>query len=353
MRKETMSSHERWEAVLQHKKPDRLPMDYRATDEATQKFKVFTGIDDFEEIIKLFHIDMPVKLVPDYTGPGFGDDGDVFGCRYANIPYDGGLYRECIYHPLEKYRTKTDIESDYRWPSPDWWDYSNLWRQIRGKEGRPVHGGGSEPFLIYCKLRGLEQGMMDLMLNPEMVHYCLDKLYGLAYEDTRRIYEAMPGKVLITFVAEDMGSQEDLLFSLNHIQEYFFPRMKRMMELVHQAGAYVFTHSDGAVRSLIPHLIEIGMDVLDPVQWRSKGMDRTALMQDFGDKILFHGGIDNQETLPFGTEEDVREEVMKNIEIFGKRGGYIIGPCHNIQAVSPAENIAAIYETAYEYGWMD
>ncbi len=192
---------------------------------------------------------------------------------------------------------------------------------------------------------------MDLALRPEMVHACLDRLFDLAYKRTERIYDQIPGQVVISYVAEDLGSQESLLFSLDTIREFFLPRMKRMMDLVHDAGAYVFTHSDGAVRDVIPDFIQMGTDVLNPVQWRCAGMERAALKRDFGDRLCFHGGMDNQETLPFAGVEEVRAEVLDNLRILGAGGGYILAPCHNIQAVSPPENIVAMYETAYENGW--
>ena len=126
--------------------------------------------------------------------------------------------------------------------------------------------------------------------------------------------------------------------------------MKRMMELVHQAGAYVFHHSDGAIRKIIPDLIEAGIDVLNPIQWRSEGMDRAELKRDFGDLVVFHGAVDNQRTLAFGSVEEVQEEVRYNIQVLGQGGGYILAPCHNIQAVSPPENVVAMYDTGYEVG---
>jgi uroporphyrinogen decarboxylase len=126
--------------------------------------------------------------------------------------------------------------------------------------------------------------------------------------------------------------------------------MRRMIQLAHEAGVYVFTHSDGAIRKIIPELIEIGIDLLNPIQWRCKGMERDGLKRDFGDRLIFHGGVDNQQTLPFGTVDDVRREVIDNMEIMGRGGGYILAPCHNIQSVSPVENIIAMYETGYEYG---
>jgi uroporphyrinogen decarboxylase len=192
---------------------------------------------------------------------------------------------------------------------------------------------------------------VDLVLNPEMVHYCLDVLYGLAYTNSQRLYETLPGRITHSYVAEDMGSQEDLIFSPQQVREFFLPWMKRMIGLAREAGAAVFHHSDGAIRKIIPDMIDAGIEVLNPIQWRCKGMDREGLKRDFGGKLIFHGGVDNQQTLAFGTVEDVRSEVIENLRILGAGGGYILAPCHNIQAVSPPENVVTMYETAYEYSW--
>lgn len=347
-----MTPKERWLAVLKRQKPDRIPMDYWSTAEATEKLMEYLGVNTQEALFKRLHIDKPVGVGPKYIGPPIPENSDLFGCHYKNMNYGTGVYRECIYHPLAEYKTVEEIKKNYRWPSPDWYDYSEIPKQIESKESFPIRGGGSEPFLTYKHLRGQEQAFMDLILNPEMVHYCLDKLFGLCYENTRRIYEAIPGKVMITYVAEDLGSQEALMYSPQQIHDFFIPRMKRMMDLAHSAGAFVFHHSDGAVRKIIPDMITAGIDVLNPIQWRCKGMEREGLKKDFGDKLIFHGGVDNQRTLPFGSVEEVKKEVIENIRILGKDGGYILAPCHNIQAVSPPENIVALYETGYEYGWV-
>jgi uroporphyrinogen decarboxylase len=97
-------------------------------------------------------------------------------------------------------------------------------------------------------------------------------------------------------------------------------------------------------------MIGAGIDVLNPIQWRCRGMDREELKRDFGAEVILHGGVDNQYTLAFGSVEEVREEVMFNVRVLGEGGGYILAPCHNIQAVSPPENVVAMYETGYEYG---
>ena len=179
--------------------------------------------------------------------------------------------------------------------------------------------------------------MVDLVENPEIVHYCLGKLFDLAYTNTLRIYEAIPGRVDISYVAEDIGGQDDLMFSPRHIRRFLFPGMKRMIDLVHSAGAYVFHHNDGNVTRILPDLIGPGIDVLNPIQWRCQGMEREGLKRDFGGRLVFHGGVDNQYTLPFGTVAEVRQEVRDNLRILGAGGGYILAPCHNIQPITPVE----------------
>ena len=349
--KESMTPKERWLAVLHREKPDRIPMDYWGTEEATRKLLRHLGCATLDEAAERLHIDRPLSVGPQYVGPPVQPGMDIYGCRHRNVDYGTGVYSEVIHYPLAEYDTVEEVEEHYTWPSPDWFDYSGIARQLEGNEHRPVRGGGSEPFLQYTHLRGMEQAYMDLTLHPELVHYCLDKLFDLAYENTRRIYEQIPGRVTFSYVAEDLGSQENLLFSMAHIREFLLPRMQRMMDPVHQGGGMVFTHSDGAIRAVIPALIEIGMDVLNPVQWRCAGMEREGLKRDFGDTIVFHGAMDNQQTLAFGSVDDVAEEVRANIDILGAGGGYIIAPCHNVQAVSPPENVVALYETGYREGW--
>jgi uroporphyrinogen decarboxylase len=345
-----MTPKERWLAVLNRRKPDRIPTDYWSTEEAKEKLQRFLRCDDEDSLYQILHIDKKIVVEPEYLGPRIPEDADVFGCRFRHMSYGSGVYRECCFHPLAQYETVEEIKKDYRWPSPDWYGYCGLKEKLADLEEYPVQGGGSEPFLIYANLRGHEQALIDLIENPEMIHYCLDMLYGLAYTNTQRLYESLPGKITYSFVAEDMGSQEDLIFSPAQIRDYFLPWMRKMIELAHQAGVYVFHHSDGAVRKIIPDMIEAGINVLNPIQWRCKGMDREGLKRDFGDSLIFHGGVDNQNTLPFGTVEDVRAEVIDNITILGEGGGYILAPCHNIQTVSPPENVVAMYQTAYEYG---
>ncbi|RLE04930.1 MAG: uroporphyrinogen-III decarboxylase-like protein [Candidatus Aminicenantes bacterium] len=371
MRKETMSPRERWLSVINRQKPDRVPMDYWGTDEVTMNLMKHLGCQTKRETLERLHIDFVVRIDPlyylgpslpasfddariviDYIGPPLSPGFDVFGRRYEKIAFHTGVYEECVNNPLANFNSIEEIERNYTWPSPDWWDFKSLPEQIKNFKLYPIQGGGSEPFLIYKDLRGQEQAFVDLIENPEMVHYCLDKLFDLAYEITRRILEAIPEDIMLTYVAEDMGAQNDLMFSPAQIREFLIPGMKRIIDLSHQAGAFVFHHNDGSIRKIIPDMIEAGIDILNPIQWRCAGMDREELKRDFGEKIIFHGGVDNQYTLPFGTIKEVQKEVEDNLRILGEGGGYILSPCHNIQPITPVENIIALYETGYNLGWQ-
>jgi len=352
MPRETMTPKERWLATLKRAKPDRIPMDYWATLEVDQKLMRHFGCDDIWDVYKRLHIDRPVIVAPAYVGPPRAEGANDFGVIYRKVDYGSGAYDEAAFCPLAKYSTPEEVESDYAWPQPDWYDYRSLAAQLKGKEEYPVEGPWSEPFYIYKDMRGMEQSFLDLAENPEFVTYCLDKIFQYEYQRILRTLETLPGKVTYFLVGEDFGSQDDLMYSLRHIREYFLPHMKSLMKLVHGGGAFVITHSDGAVRKVLPDLIEIGMDVLNPVQWRCKGMDREGLKRDFGDTLMFHGAMDNQHTVPFGTPDEVCRQVRENIEILGAGGGYIIAPCHNLQPITPVENILALYETGYAEGWQ-
>ena len=352
MAKETMTPRERWMAVLKGQMPDRIPMDYWATEEATLLLMKHLGCSSKREMLEKLHVDFTVRIRPRWIGLHLSEMTDEFGCLYKKIDYGSGIYEECIFHPLAPFNSVEEIEKNYTWPEPDLWDYKVIPDQIKGYEMYPVLGGHFEPFLRYKRLRGEEQSYIDLISNPEIVHYCLDRLFSLGYEDIQRIYENIPGEVMLTLVSEDMGSQNDLLFSPEHIREFLIPRMISIINLVHQAGAFAFHHNDGSINRIIPDMIEAGIDILNPIQWRCENMERQKLKDDYGDKVVFHGAMDNQHTLPYGTEQEVKEEVLDNFRILGKGGGFILAPCHNIQAITPPENILVMYETGYQYGWI-
>jgi uroporphyrinogen decarboxylase len=348
--RETLTPRERWQAVLLRQSPDRAPMDYWATEETTRNLLAHLGCG-YQEMLQRLHLDPPLRLAPRYVGPSRREEEDEWGIRYRWVSHGTGAYREAVFAPLAACQSVAEIEATYAWPKPDHWDYGCLAVLARGQECRPIRAGGSEPFLIYRRLRGERRAYLDLACQPEIAHYCLDRIFALCYERTQRIFDSIPGQVLLTSVSEDFGGQKGLLFSLEMMREFFLPGMKRMIELARQRGAYVFCHSDGAMRGALAELVEAGIQILNPIQWRLPGMDREGLKRDFGDRLIFHGGVDNQQTLPFGAPAEVRQEVADNYRILGAGGGYILAPCHYLQDITPPENIVALYQAGYELGW--
>lgn len=347
MIEDTMTPRERWKSVLERRRPDRLPMDYWATPEVTKSLMSHFGFSTLRELYERLNIDVPFKPKPTYIGPEIPENQDIYGCKYRDVIYGTGTYRECISHPFQRFNTVEEIERNYSWPHTDLYDYSSISEQAAEWWDYPIEGGGSEPFLDYKNLRGQEQAFIDLFRHPEIVHYCLDKMFEFSYQNTRKIYREIPGEVTYSYIAEDLGAQTGLLMNPGMIRFFLLPRMKRMMDLAHENGAYVFFHSDGAIKEIIPDMIETGIDILNPIQWRSSGMERETLKHDFGDKVVFHGGVDNQHTLPFGSLEDVYKEVDENFSKLGSGGGYILAPCHNIQPITPVKNIIAMYERGF------
>jgi uroporphyrinogen decarboxylase len=348
----SMTPRERWLALLTGRKPDRIPTDYWATGEVTKRLLKDLACENMDEMYDKLHIDGVRHLGAPRTESSFPGDpeADIWGVRHRSIAYETGEYSETSNHPLAEATTVGEIQA-HPWPDPEAHDWDAFRAQVENlDQRRVVRCGGYEPFLLYCQLRGMEQAMMDLLIEPDIAEAILDHLFDYHYRVNARMFELAEGKVDITYVAEDLGSQHSLLMGLEPIRRYLLPRQKRMADLARDHGIHVFYHTDGAAYDVIPDLIEVtGIEVLNPIQWRCPGMERERLVQDFGDKIAFHGAMDNQQTLPFGSVQDVRDEVMDNLRIFAP-ARWICAPCHNLQPVSPTENIVAMYETIYAEG---
>ncbi|MCL5994629.1 MAG: hypothetical protein M1546_01070, partial [Chloroflexi bacterium] len=167
----------------------------------------------------------------------------------------------------------------------------------------------------------------------------------------RRCFEVGHGFIDITHVTDDFGSQSGLLISPKTFDKFYRAPMLRAIDLAKLYGIAVFHHDDGDIRQLLPTLVDMGVDVLNPIQWRSGYWDLAKLKSEFGDRLCFHGGVDNQKTLPWGTPDDVRTEVKHLISTLASdHTGFVVAPCHNIQANTPPDNIIALYEAAHEYG---
>jgi len=197
-------------------------------------------------------------------------------------------------------------------------------------------------------MRSLEEALMDTIAEPEFLHAALDKIAWSQGEMVRRFLEAADGAVDMVFISDDLGSQTSLLMSEDSFNEYLFPRLKDWCDIIHSFGAKVFFHTDGASEPMIPRLIEAGVDVLNPIQHVCPGMDCKELNEKYGDKLIFHGAVENQKILPFGTADEVAAETKKCIEELGP-DGFLACSCHYAQADTPLENIMALIETVQQY----
>mgnify|MGYP005832731197 CR=1 FL=1 len=341
-----MTPRQRWLALLEGRWADRIPADYQATPEVTARLLADLQCPDEEALWCRLRIDRRRFVEPRWKLPHHPDDpqADMWGVRYRKVDYGSGVYDEPVYHPLTGVQSVAEVHA-HRWPDPDDFDYSVVTEAVEADDGyRPIHAGCYEPFLLYGYLRGLEQAFADLVLYPEIADAILGHLFDFYYEHHRRIFEAGRGKIDLTWVAEDLGSQTGPLMSLATYRRFLLPNQIKMADLARKYGVHVMYHTDGAARIFLPDLIDrVGIEVLNPIQWRCPGMEREALVAEFGRHIVFHGAIDNQKTLAFGTVEDVVAEVRQSARIFGN-ARWICAPCHNLQPITPTENILAMYE---------
>jgi len=347
-----MTPRERWLALLLGEKPDRIPTDYWATDEVTARLLQELRCAGKEELYTALRIDGVIDVKPVRTVEHFPADplADMWGVRRKAISYGAGSYDEFDNHPLEQVTSVEEIHA-YAWPRVEDHDFEQFARDVAAApRHRILCAGNYEPFLLYCALRGMELAMMDLKVEPEIVDAALEHIFQYHYQLNARLFEIGKNRIDITYVAEDLGGQTSLLFGIPEIRKYILPRQKKMADLARSFGVHLFYHTDGAARDIIPDLLDVtGIEILNPIQWRCPGMEREALVRDFGARVIFHGAVDNQFTLPFGTAEDVRNEVLENIRIFsGSR--WICAPCHNLQPVTPTANITTLYKTIYEHG---
>ena len=346
---EAMSSRERMLAAINLQPVDRAPLDLSVTDEVMKMLLDHFGSN--ADINSALHIDGFARADARYVGPAFPKNGNCWGMRFKRMDYGSGVYQEQSFFPLAGARSVDDLEA-YSWPQADWFDCSDLVDRIRPlHEHRAVMVGKMAPFYLHNQLRGLEQSLMDPWDDPEFTHHLLSRITDHFVALHRRIFEAAEGLIDVTQVTDDFGSQIGPMISLDAFREFYKPYLGRCTHLAKEFGIKIFHHDDGAIRTFLPDLIELGIDILNPVQWACQDMELDALKRDFGDALCFHGGIENQHILPFGTPEEVRAEVRHCIDGLSSDGtGYILCSCHNIQPGTPLENVLAMYDEAWIYG---
>jgi uroporphyrinogen decarboxylase len=224
-------------------------------------------------------------------------------------------------------------------------------KAIEGRKTHAVACGYMAPFYYHNLLRGLEQSLVDPYENPELTHEIVRRISEFFLAFHRRMFETCEGLIDVTQVTDDLGSQTGPLIGMDLYREFYAPWHAKMIALAHEFGIKVMHHDDGSCRAFIPLLIEMGIDILNPIQWKCPGMDMNELKAEYGKRLCFHGAVENQGILPFGTPEDVRAEVRHCIDALASDGtGYVLASCHALQGNTPLENVLAMYDEARKYG---
>jgi uroporphyrinogen decarboxylase len=355
-----MTPKERILAVLNRQPVDRLPVDLWHTPEIGALLRRHCGVTDDLAMYRALGLDKIVWVFMDYqtgegeragaqSGAGAEDGGSrtMWGVPLKDVQAGEAHYAEFGAAPLAGYDTPESLDNYPWWPSVDRFNYDEAVEKAQeAAQEFAVIGPWVSFFEIYCQLRGLEQSLMDLVEAPELVEAILDRVEQIQTEMMRRFF-ARAGKSLdLVFISDDIAGQKSLLMSPAHWKRHLEPRLRRWCELIHSYGLKAFYHTDGAARRLIGPILDCGVDVLNPIQHACPGMDLEELKREFGHRVIFHGGVDNQFALPRGTADDVRREVHYCLETLGAgREGFICCSCHNVQAGTPLENILAMIET--------
>lgn len=333
--------------ALRHEAPDRAPTFFRRMEapgfELTQAQRDY--IDSVVDVGEYLNMRDPEGV--ERAG---GVVYDELGVGRRNT----GLYMELVDHPLAHMEEPEELD-DYPWPDVSAeWRVGHLKRQAEGirARGKAVAvmgswGGSTGVFELSWYMRGLEEFLCDCMINLPFAERLLDIQLRLHMARWEMILGELGELADIACLGDDLGTQTGPLLSPKVYRELIKPRQRALIRCVKElTSAPVYFHSCGAVDWAIPDFIEMGVDILDPVQPNCLPMDE--LKQKYGRELCFYGGIDVQNVLPFGTPEQVRSEVLLRFEQLGQGGGLILGPSHWMQPDVPFENMRAMYETIRE-----
>ena len=381
------TSYQRVMDALEHREPDQIPFDLGAAAvtginiRALRNLKKYLGIEtgstvqddvtqlaDFDPALALlFKTDVgsvrpqspsfaPLRKTPWLDGK-YSRLIDEFGIGWQ-MPVEGGMYYDQYLHPLANAETIKDIEN-YPWPDPlDPERFAGMQEQADlvidiEKKACFVERMSSGMWEHAMWMTGYEKFFMDMLGNEKMIQALMEKILELKMKYWGRVLELVGNRDVIISCADDLGTQESLLVSLDLYKAIIWPyhcRLFRFIKETAKGKAYIFFHNDGAIMETIPLLIEAGVDILNPFQVNCRGMDTAKFKKDFGSQITIWGGsCDSQSVLPEGTPQQVKDETRRRIEDLAPGGGFVFAPIHVIQGDVPPQNIMAWLETLNEY----
>ena len=378
----SLTPRERVRRAMDHREPDRVPIDFGSTSSSSvsvlgyEKLKRHLGIESEtrlmsmqgqvafvdEAILKMFHAD--VRTVNMGAPENWTDIvidpltfQDEWGIQWQRTEESNSyfLLKGCF----EGDAGTLDALRRFHWPDPKDPGY---YRGLR-ERARALHEETDYAVvLVYPAsgfwaeaewMRGFGDFYSDLVTNKRFVHALLDKILEVKLEMTQRVLSETNGFIDVMYSGDDLGTQDGPMISVKMYEEFVKPRQKILFETMKKTdpNAKLLYHSDGCMDMFLPHLIEIGIESLNPVQVSAKNMGDTARLKcEFGKDISFWGGIDTGRVIPFGTRDEIFEEVKRRIGDMAPGGGYVLAAVHNIQEEVPPENICAIFEAAMEYG---
>ncbi len=380
-----MSPRERVLAALNHRKPDRVPIDLGGNQTGIHRiaYERLLQLLGLEEEIVVMDLVQQLALPSDTVlerlhvdtryvwaqGPAGFDGGvvrrerdgrvwqdftDEFGVTWS-MPEDTPRYFDISHSPL----AGLSSEEIRKYPFPKGDDPTRFEglrdRAMRIRRDTPyavVSGISGVVYEICWYMRGLENLFVDMMEQPEVLEVIIDRTLQFWLDWFRLFLDEAADVVDVIMIGDDLGGQEGLLFSPRTYRSIVKPRQKRLVQYIKsRTQAKVWYHSCGSVVELIPDLVENGVDILNPVQIAARGMEPAELKPRFGSQISFWGGgIDSQHVLPRASPEEVAAHVRRNLEAFSPGGGYVFANVHNIQADVPPENILALFDAAFEHG---
>jgi len=349
-----MTSKQRVLTAVNHRAPDRTPITFDAEKEVYDALYAYLGTLSKEELFNCLHVDTWMILPKNFIYREEDKDKDektaTWGYTIRRAYYSGGTYDELGKSPLAWKDTLADIDC-YPWPEQGALGFSHFPEEAGKHADRAIIGVFTwGAYFLATFIRGMENLFMDFMFRKDYARRLIDTIAEKSFAFLDEMLESYGEGIDIVYMADDYCSQLAPLFSPDLFKEFVVPYLTRAVEKVHRHNKKFLLHVCGAVRPLLPMIIEAGVDMLEPVQIRAEGMDPVGLKKDFGSHICFYGGVDLQEVLCKGTPQRVDDEVRRLIGILGKDGGYILGPGHTyIQIDAPIKNIMTMYETAFNY----
>jgi len=354
-----MNSRERILAAAERRRPDRPATSLRCTPEVWQALQAALGVDSVNGVLDALDIDLRWVPLP-FIGPAersaipLGSEGtDYWGCHIKKMENEFNTYFEFYDFPLADCKTVEDIDN-YDWPQLDWWDYSAIPQaiaEINKKEPRALMFFAGGAFETPWYMRGLERFMMDLYDNPEIVDAICTHVEEYYHQRALRVLEVAGGQIDLIGSGGDIGGERGMLLSPDIWRERIRPYSGKLISDFKPMGLKTFYHSCGSVVPVIDDFIALGLDILEPIQVTAAGMTPEALFPQFGDRISFHGAIDEVHLLPHATPKQVYDETTRIIDILGANGGFIVAPSHQVQGDTPVDNILAIFDAARDYRW--